>query len=124
VLHSVAQYLSAEALDALLAQFHRLLRANGLLIVGDIIPPHLSPLADVLALLRLAWANGFFIAALIGLARTLTSDYARLRARLGLARYNAAAMLAKLTAAGFSAERAAANIGHSRQRMTFLARPK
>jgi SAM-dependent methyltransferase len=123
VLHSVSQYLSTEALDALLAQFRRLLKPHGLLIVGDIIPPHLSPVGDVLSLLRLAWANGFFLAALAGLARTLTSDYARLRARLGLTRYEPAAMLAKLKAAGFSAERAAENIGHSRQRMTFLARP-
>jgi SAM-dependent methyltransferase len=123
VLHSVAQYLSGAALDDLLAQFRRLLKPDGLLIVGDIIPPNLSPLADVLALLRLAWANGFFRAALAGLVRTLTSDYARLRARLGLARYDQAAMLAKLTAAGFSARRASRNIGHSRQRMTFLARP-
>jgi hypothetical protein len=32
-------------------------------------------------------------------------------------------MLAKLRAAGFSAERAPANIGHNQHRMTFLARP-
>jgi SAM-dependent methyltransferase len=123
VLHSVAQYLSAEALDALLARFHRLLRHKGLLIVGDVIPPDLSTLADVTSLLRLALAHGFLGAALLGLVKTLTSDYARLRGTLGLARYDAPAMLAKLKAAGFSAERAPRNIGHNQGRMTFLARP-
>jgi len=124
VMHSVAQYLTADAFDALLATFHRLLRKDGLLIVGDVIPPDLSALADIRWLLRLAWTHGFFGAALLGLARTVTSDYARLRTTLGLARYDAETLLAKLTAAGFSGERAAANIGHNQQRMTFLARPR
>lgn len=123
VLNSVAQYLSGEALDALLARFHRLLNRDGLLVVGDVLPPDLSPLADVTALLRLAATHGFLAAALAGLLRTLTSDYARLRARLGLTRYDAAAMLDKLSTAGFSGERAGENIGHNQARMTFLARP-
>ena len=124
VTHSVAQYLSADALAAALVQFRRLLRPNGLLIVGDIIPPDLSALADVRALLRLASANGFLGAALIGLARTAASDYTRLRTTLGLARYDEPTMLAILATAGFSGWRAAANIGHNQQRMTFLARPR
>jgi SAM-dependent methyltransferase len=123
VLNSVAQYLPAEAFDALLARFYRLLKPDGLLVVGDVIPPGLSPLADVAALLRLAARHGFLGAALAGLVRTLTSDYARLRARLGLARCDAPAMVAKLKAAGFSGERAPTNIGHNQARMTFLARP-
>jgi hypothetical protein len=32
-------------------------------------------------------------------------------------------MLAKLSTAGFRAERAKRNIGHNQRRMTFLARP-
>jgi SAM-dependent methyltransferase len=123
VMHSVAQYLPSDALDTLLATFHRSLRRDGLLIVGDIIPPDLSTMADVLALLRLALANGFLGAALLGLARTVASDYARLRSTLGLARYDAPAMLARLKAAGFTGERAASNIGHNQARMTFLGRP-
>jgi hypothetical protein len=55
--------------------------------------------------------------------RTLASDYWRLRSDLGLTRYGEAAMLEKLAAAGFSARRAPANIGHNAARMTFLARP-
>ena len=60
----------------------------------------------------------------LGLARTVAlTDYWRLRSNLGLTRYGEAAMLGKLDAAGFSAQRAPANIGHNPARMTFLARP-
>ena len=123
VLHSVAQYLSPEALDALLGRFRILLKSDGVLIVGDVIPPSLSPLADAMALLRFAAAHGFLAAALIGLVRTLASGYTRLRHTLGFARYDADAMMRKLTAAGFSSKRAARNLGHNQARMTFLARP-
>jgi SAM-dependent methyltransferase len=123
VLHSVAQYLTPGELDALLASFRRLIAPQGLLILGDIIPPHVSAARDALAVLRFAAANGFFGAALVGLVRTLASDYWQLRSRLGLSRNGEAAMIGKLAAAGFSARRAPTNIGHNRARMTFLARP-
>src|SRR5436190_353850 len=42
VMHSVAQYLTAEELDELIAGFHRLLAKDGLFILGDVIPPHVS----------------------------------------------------------------------------------
>jgi SAM-dependent methyltransferase len=124
VLHSVAQYLTPEELDQTLARFHRLLADNGLLILGDVIPPGVSALTDATALIRFASANGFLGAALVGLARTVLSDYWRLRSQLGLTRYGEAAIVQKLGSAGFSARRAAANIGHNPARMTFLARPK
>jgi SAM-dependent methyltransferase len=123
VLHSVAQYLTPDELDRLLAQFHRLLASNGLLILGDVIPPQVSAVTDALALLRFAAANGFLCAALVGLARTVLSDYWRLRSHLGLTRYGEAAIVGKLGGAGFAARRATANIGHNPARMTFLARP-
>jgi SAM-dependent methyltransferase len=122
VMHSVAQYLTPQELLALLAVFHRLLRIDGLLILGDVIPPHVSAATDAMALLRFAAANGFFVAALVGLVRTLASDYWRLRTKLGLTRYAEGSMMEKLAGAGFSARRAAANIGHNRARMTWLAR--
>ncbi|MEA2946418.1 MAG: hypothetical protein QOI40_1748, partial [Alphaproteobacteria bacterium] len=124
VLHSVAQYLTSEELDQTLARFHRLLADNGLLILGDVIPPGVSALTDATALIRFASANGFLGAALVGLARTVLSDYWRLRSQLGLTRYGEAAIVQKLGSAGFSARRASANIGHNPARMTFLARPK
>lgn len=123
VLHSVAQYLTPRELDGLLVLFRRLLRENGVLLLGDIIPPHVSAATDAWALIRFAAANGFLGAAVIGLARTLASDYWRLRSNLGLTRYDQAALIEKLARAGFSARRAPANIGHNRARMTFLAQP-
>ena len=123
ILHSVAQYLSPDELDALLALFRRLLRPGGLLVFGDIIPSDVSAATDAMALLRFAGANGFFVAALLGLARTVAlTDYWRLRSNLGLTRYGEPDILAKLAAAGFTAQRATKNIGHNPARMTFLAR--
>ena len=123
VLHSVAQYLSAEELDGLLAQFRRLLKPNGLLIVGDIVPPrHAAPEA-ALSLLHFASREGFLVAAVRGLIRILVSDYLRLKSKVGLSHYTQAAMLGKLRTAGYEATRAARNIGHNQWRMTFLARP-
>jgi SAM-dependent methyltransferase len=124
VLHSVAQYLTPAETGALFARFHELLRAGGVLVVGDVIPPHSGASTDALALLRFAAENGFLLAALVGLARTLISDYRRLRKRFGITRYGEAAMIEKLTAAGFSAHRAAKIIGHDGARMAFIARPR
>jgi SAM-dependent methyltransferase len=124
VMQSVVQYLSPEESDALFALFRRLLKPGGRLVIGDVVPPQISPLTDAAALLRFAAANGFLVAALLGLLRTVFSDYMRLRSTLGLSLYDAAAMRQKLLASGFSAERAAANIGHNQARMTFVAVPK
>jgi SAM-dependent methyltransferase len=123
IMHSVAQYLTGEELDAALALFRRLLRPDGLMVLGDVIAPATSALTDALALLRFGAGHGFFFAAVAGLARTLISPYWRLRSALGLARYDVGGVKARLSAAGFSAERAGANIGHNGARMTFLARP-
>lgn len=123
VLHSVVQYLTAADLTALLMQFRRLLRRDGVLVIGDVIPTDVSPLADAMTLLGFAWRHGFLGAALLGLLRTLGSDYARLRATVGVARFDPPALLGKLAAAGFSGRRVARNIGHNQRRMTFLARP-
>jgi SAM-dependent methyltransferase len=125
VMHSVAQYLTPGELDARLALFRRLLRADGLFILGDVIPPDVSAATDALALLRFAGDNGFFIAAVFGLVRTVAlTDYMRLRTNLGLTRYGEAEIATRLEAAGYSAQRAPENIGHNPARMTFLARPK
>jgi SAM-dependent methyltransferase len=123
VMHSVAQYLTPGELDRLLAVFHKVLSPGGQLIIGDVIPTHVGAATDALSLLRLASANGFLGAALVGLLRTLASRYWRLRSRLGLTRYAESAFADKLRAAGFSASRASANIGHNPARMTWVARP-
>jgi SAM-dependent methyltransferase len=123
VLHSVAQYLGAAELDRLLAVFRRLLKPDGLFVIGDIVPPKLAAPAAALTLLRVGAANGFFWAAAFGLMRIFVSDYLRLKNTVGLSHYEEAAMLAKIKAAGFTAQRAPRNIGHNQWRMTFLARP-
>jgi len=122
VLHSVAQYLSAAELDRLLAVFRRLLEPDGTFILGDIIQPRFAAPAAALALLRFGAANGFFFAAVLGLMRIFVSDYLKLKSTVGLSHYEEAAMLAKLTRAGFAPARAPRNIGHNQQRMTFLCR--
>src|SRR5215470_1719475 len=123
VMHSVAQYLSAQELDRLLALFRTLLKPGGLFVLGDVVPPHFAAPAAALALLRFGAANGFFWAAASGLLRIFVSDYLRLRKTVGLSHYSEAAAIEKLKNAGFRPERAAHNIGHNQHRMTFVARP-
>lgn len=124
VLHSVAQYLTGAELDAMLATFRRLLKPTGTFVLGDIVPPKLASMWAALALLRFGAAEGFFLAAVGGLIRIFLSDYLKLKSTHGLSHYEETAMLARLKAAGFEAERAGHNIGHNQRRMTFLARPR
>lgn len=121
VMNSVAQYMTPAELDTAFAVIRRLLKPAGRLVLGDILQPHVGMSSDVIALLRFAAKHGFVKDALWGLARTALSDYRQLRTRIGLQHYSEAEMLAKLTAAGFTASRASANIGHNPSRMTFVA---
>lgn len=123
VLHSVAQYLTAAELNAMMATFHRLLKPSGTFVLGDIVPPQLASVWAALSLLRFGAANGFFWAAVGGLIRILLSDYFTLKKTHGLSHYDEAEMLTLLRAAGFNPQRAPHNIGHNQHRMTFLSRP-
>jgi SAM-dependent methyltransferase len=120
--NSLVQYLTTAELDRMLGIWRRLLAPGGTLIVADVIPPHVGALSDGFALLRYAKANGFLGAAIIGLTRTALSRYRRLRSELGIARYSETEFMAKLRAAGFSAERLPRNVEHNPARMTFRAR--
>jgi SAM-dependent methyltransferase len=122
VMHSVAQYLTAAELDRLLGAFHRLVKPDGLVIIGDIVPPKLAAPAAALSLLRFGLEEGFFWAAVGGLIRIFLSDYFRLKKTHGLSHYTQDEMLAHLKAAGYAAKRAERNIGHNPWRMTFLAK--
>ena len=122
VMNSVAQYMTPAELDTAFATIKRLLKPGGRLILGDILRPEVGMPRDVFALLRFAAKHGFLKDALIGLVSTALSDYRQLRAKVGLQRYSEAEMIAKLSAAGFSASRAHFNIGHNPWRMTFVAR--
>jgi SAM-dependent methyltransferase len=122
VMHSVVQYIDEAELDRLLVLFHRLLKATGLFVLGDIIPTHVSAATDAVELLKFGRREGFFVAALFGLVRTVLSNYWIMRTRFGLTRYHKDDFLAKLTAAGYFATTADRNIGHNQNRMTFNAR--
>jgi ubiquinone/menaquinone biosynthesis C-methylase UbiE len=122
VMNSVAQYMTADEVDAAFAVIKRLLKPTGRLVLGDILRPEVGMFRDVLALLRFAAKHGFLKDALIGLLSTALSDYRQLRARIGLQRYSEEEMIAKLARAGFTASRAPLNIGHNPWRMTFVAR--
>jgi hypothetical protein len=74
-------------------------------------------------LLGLAAANGFFFAALFGLARTLLSGYWKLRQQAGLTRYSEDEIKSALARSAFSAERAEHNLGHNQARMAYVAKP-
>lgn|ERR1043166_315015 len=122
VANSLVQYLKPDELDRLLALWRRLLTSHGTLIVADVIPPDVGAVSDVIALVRYAAANGFLLAAFAGLTRTALSRYRQIRRTLGIAHYGEAEFLAKLRAAGFSAERLPRNLEHNPARMTFRAR--
>jgi SAM-dependent methyltransferase len=121
VMISVAQYMTPDELDAALAMIRRLVKPGGVFVLGDILHPDVGALTDVKALLSFGLKNGFFKDALWGLARTALSDYWQLRKTIGLQRYSEPEVVAKLAAAGFSARRAANNVGHNPARMTFIA---
>src|SRR5262245_51882400 len=122
VMHSVIQYMSPEELDTALDLIRALLKPQGLFVLGDVIAPSTTAAVDALALLRFGAADGFLLAALVGLARTFFSDYWRLRSAIGLTRYDEAAITSKLAAHGFAVERANRNIGHNQARATYLCR--
>jgi SAM-dependent methyltransferase len=123
ILHSVAQYLTPQELDATLVLFRRIVTPGGLVLLGDVIPPKVSAVTDAGALLGFGAANGFFWAAVVGLVRTVLSEYWTLRGALGLQRYSEQQIIDRLAAAGFSAERVPLNIGHNPARMTVIGRP-
>ena len=123
VMNSVAQYMTQDELASALTTIRRLLKPSGKLVLGDVLRPEVGMVRDVLALLGFAARHGFLKDALIGLLSTALSDYRQLRSRIGLQRYSEAEITARLSAAGFAAQLAHANIGYNPWRMTFIARP-
>ncbi|GEO15271.1 class I SAM-dependent methyltransferase [Microvirga aerophila] len=123
VVNSLLQYLSLEELRSLLKLWRAKLKADGRLVIADVIPPDVSPLTDARALLSLAWKGGFLKSAMLGLARTAFSEYRKIREEIGLSQYSDDEIVDILDDAGFAAERAERNMGHNPARMTFVARP-
>ena len=121
IANSVVQYLTREEFAYLLPLWKKRIRLAGRLVIGDVIGPNQSAVKDAVALLSYARKNGFLLAALFGLVRTVFSPYRSLRARLGLSRYTEAEMIQILHAAGLNAERMGRNLGHIQNRMAFRA---
>ena len=114
VANSLVQYLTRDELASLLRTWRGRLKPSGVLVVADVIPPDVSPLADAAALLRFAWTGGFLTAALAGLARTALSDYRKIRVQLGLATYSEADFATLLAEAGFGLKLPATTDGYGR----------
>lgn len=122
VANSVVQYLSRSELCGLLDIWQPKLAAEGQLLIGDVIPPDQSAVADAMSLMRFGARNGFFLASVGGLVRMFFSDYRKIRSELGLSCYREAEMLELLERADFHGRRHYPNIGHNQARMAFVAR--
>jgi hypothetical protein len=123
IVNSVLQYLSREECRALVELLRTKLTRNGRLILADVIPPGGSILTDVSSLLGTALREGFFLAALVGLAQTFVSDYRKLRNEIGLTTYDENDLRELLEAAGYAVERRPKNFGFNQNRMSLIARP-
>ena len=122
VVNSLLQYLTLDQLSPLLSLWRRLLKADGRLVIADVIPPNINPVKDATALLSFGLKGGFAGAAIKGLVKTALSDYRKLRGELGFTMHNEYDFLAMLSRHGFTAERVRPNFGHNQARMTFLAK--
>lgn len=120
VIVSVLQYLSPDVLADILQTLAPKLARDGRLVIGDVIPPGLSPVTDAKALLAFAWQGGFLRDAIAGLVKTFFSNYRTLRNTLGLTRWSETDLCALLSRCGLDPHRAAENIGHNQARMTFV----
>jgi SAM-dependent methyltransferase len=124
VANSVLQYLTRDECAALAAMLRGKLARGGRLIFADVVPPGGGLVADVSSLLGTALREGFFFAALTGLAFTFVSDYRRLRNQIGLTMYEESEIRALLEKAGYTTERRPKNFGFNQNRMTIIARAR
>lgn len=122
VINSVAQYIPKEDFAALLARLAGKLKSGGRLVLGDLLPPGLSPVTDAKALLSFGFQGGFLVPAMLGLVRTYFSEYRNIRSALGLVQYAPEEAMALLEAAGLKAARLPRNFGHNQARMAFEGR--
>lgn len=121
VANSVVQYFSIGEFKRFLAVAYAKLARSGRLILADIIPQHVGPVTDAIALLKFAQENGFLLPAAAGLLRTFFSSYRRTRAKFGLLQFEEQEVIDLLDGAGFRASRHHPNFGHNAQRLTLVA---
>lgn len=120
IVNSVLQYVDKSDAGPLLRSLGRTLRADGRMLVADVLPPDLSALTDARELLSFAARDGFLMAAFTGLVKAALSDYAKVRARIGLTRYSERDFRDLAASAGFAAVEVARNIGHNPHRLAFI----
>jgi SAM-dependent methyltransferase len=121
VVNSVVQYLSRSEFSELLKAARHKLEPGGVLLLADIVPPHVSPLRDALELLKFAASAGFVLPAVFGLGRSYFSSYRKIRQSSGFLQFEEAELVALLGEHGLWAQRQPRNIGHNSARMTFRA---
>jgi SAM-dependent methyltransferase len=121
IVNSVVQYLDRRQFVDALQLFHRLLKSDGKLLLGDIIAPDTPLIGHVTTFLHFARQNGFFVAACIGLARNFVSPYRKLRRDAGYAYYTQTQLLGLLDDNGFVGQRLPSNIAVSQLRSSYLA---
>ncbi|MBX9846807.1 MAG: class I SAM-dependent methyltransferase [Xanthobacteraceae bacterium] len=120
--NSVVQYVPPAQVGRLLGAWRRLLAPDGAIIIADIIPPHVGPLRDAVALARYAAKNQFLLAAMVGCVRTFFSAYRRARSDFGVATYTESEFLQRLATNGLVGVRLPFNLEHNPARMTFRVR--
>jgi len=119
--NSLIQRFSCAELAGFLALWRRLLRKGGSLVLSDIIPPGVGADADMGALLGLGFREGFFLAAVTGLARSVSSPDGWPQSGPGLTFYAEDELLALLEAARLPATRLRPNVGLNPYRMAYQA---
>ena len=124
VAQSPVQDLTPAEFASALRLWRRALKPQGRLLIADVVPKGLSPMADPLALVRFGWRGGFLFAALPVIVRAVFARLSRSRAEASrVVGYDEKEMIALLDEAGFKAERHRPNLGHDQTRMAFLATP-
>jgi len=123
LINSVLQYISKKEFESLLPKFKKIMKADGLLIIADVVPDDVSVLQDVISLVRNAWRHHFVFPAVRGLIATFFSDYRSICRNQGFTTYSEKEMLEILSRYHFTAGRKRHNVGLTPHRMTFCAKP-
>lgn len=124
VMHSVAQYLSVAELQSALVTIERLMKENGRLLLGDIVPTDNSAFSDTYAFLQFWSREGGALSAAYCLFRMMFSPYTKVRIGVGLQTYDDATLLDMLRSSGLICDRLARNIGHNQTRLSYLCRKR
>ena len=124
VVNSVVQYMRKEEFAALAGFLRRRLKDDGVLIIGDVVPPNVGMVRDTASYLYATLKQGVLLSWLSGFVRIALSSYRDARRRLGFTTWEEHEMLTALREAGYSARRERTNLTLSQTRMTFTAVPR